>query len=95
MLPYEIGNALSALVKRQRLTESEAITALGITNEIPVKLIKTNIQEALEIAIKFNIYAYDAYYIQCALSTNNPVLTLDKRMKAVANELSINTLELL
>ena len=40
MLPYEIGNALSALVKRQRLTESEASTALGITNEIPVKLIK-------------------------------------------------------
>ncbi len=94
ILLYEIGNALSAMVKRHRLTENEALAALNITNNIPVKLIKCDIQKSLELAIKFNIYAYDAYFLQCALSSNNPLITLDKGMKAVAKELNIKVLEL-
>lgn len=94
VLPYEIGNALSAMIKRRQLTESEAISAYDITRNIPVKLVKPDIQKSLEIAIRYNIYAYDAYFIQCAISTNTPLLTLDKKMKAVAKELNIKLLEL-
>jgi predicted nucleic acid-binding protein len=94
ILLYEIGNALSAMVKRHRLTESEALSTLSITKNIPVKLIKCNIQESLKIAIKLNIYAYDAYFLQCALSTNSPLITLDKKMKMAAEELNIRVLEL-
>ncbi len=94
VLFYEIGNALSAMVKRQRLTEREALAALNITNKIPVKLLKCNLQKSLELAIKFNIYAYDAFFLQCALSTNSPLMTLDRKMRMVAEELNIKTLEL-
>jgi predicted nucleic acid-binding protein len=95
ILSYEIGNALSAMVRRHRLTESEALSAFNVTKNIPVKLIECNILKSLEIAIKFNIYAYDAYFLQCALSSNSQLITLDKRMKAVAEELNIKVLELL
>ena len=94
MLPYEIGNALSAMIKRRQLTESESISAYNITKQVPVKLVKVDIQKALKTAIKFNIYAYDAYFIQCALSLNAPLLTLDKRMQSVAKALNIDVLEL-
>jgi len=93
ILPYEIGNALSAMVKRKRLTEKEALQAQIKTNCIPVRLVSTDIQKALGLAIKFNIYAYDAYFLQCAKTLVYPLFTFDKRMKQVANELNIELLE--
>ncbi len=42
--------------------------------------------------MEFNIYAYDAYFIQTAKSLSCPLLTLDKKMKHVACELDIEVL---
>jgi len=93
ILPYEIGNALSAMVKRKQLTPEEALQAQRKTNLIPVRLVSTDIQKALTLAIQFNIYAYDAYFLLCAKSLTYPLFTFDKRMKQVANKLNIKLLE--
>lgn len=93
ILPYEIGNALSAMIKRKQLTREEALKAQTAANNIPVRLVNVDILAALKLAIDFNIYAYDAYFIQCAKSLSCPLLTLDKRMKQVASELKIEVLE--
>ncbi len=92
ILPYEIGNALSAMIKRKQITNKEALTALEITNHIPVRLVSVDIRKALKLALEFNIYAYDAYFLQCAKSLSHPLLTLDKRMKQVARNLNIEIL---
>ncbi len=93
ILPYEIGNALTALVKRHRLSPEEAKVAFQFTQNIPVKLIHSNIQQSLEIAFQFNLYAYDAYFLQCAQSFKCPFITLDRRAKEVAKALNIVVLE--
>ena len=93
ILPYEIGNALSAMVKRKQLTSEEALQAEQKTHFIPVRLVTIDVQKALKLAIRFNIYAYDAYFLHCAKSLKYPLFTLDKRMKQVANELNIKILE--
>jgi predicted nucleic acid-binding protein len=93
ILPYEVGNALSALVKRKALTPEEAFVALEITQAIPVRLIGVDILQALKVAADFNIYAYDAYFIQCARFLSCPIISLDRRMKQVAAELGIGVLE--
>ncbi len=93
ILPFEIGNALSAIVKRKQLLADEALTALQLARAIPVKLVQPDIAKSVEIALKFNIYAYDAYFLQCALSLGCPLLTLDRRMQDVARQLSITVLE--
>jgi predicted nucleic acid-binding protein len=93
ILPYEIGNALSAMVKRKKLTEAEALKAEKATGQIPVRLVGVDIRAALKIAVEQNIYAYDAYFLQCARVYSLPLLTLDKRMKQVAVELGIQVLE--
>jgi len=77
------------MLKRNQLTKEEVLPIIEATNNIPVRLISVDIQEALKIAIEFNIYAYDAYFLQCAKATSNPLCTLDKRMRAVARELRI------
>lgn len=93
ILPYEIGNALMAMIKRHKLSKDEALSTFKITQDIPVRLISVDIKKALEIAIQFNIYAYDAYFIQCAQSISCPLLTLDKRLKVIAKSLNITILE--
>lgn len=89
VLPYEIANALSAMKKRGRLTDREVLKAFNISQRIPVRLVPVRIHDTLKVAMKFNIYAYDAFYMQCCLETKLPLISLDNRMCEVAKSLSI------
>ena len=93
VLPFEIGNALTALMKRGALQAKEVNTVWDAVQAIPVDLRAVDIKEALRIAMRFGMYAYDAYFLECALGLRLPLLTLDKGMKAVARELAIEVLE--
>jgi len=93
ILPCEIANAVSAMLKRKQITQDEVISVYRVANEIPVRLVPADIQLALELAIEFNVYAYDAYFLQCALSLQLPMLTLGSQMKQVAQALDINLLK--
>jgi predicted nucleic acid-binding protein len=89
VLHYEIANALSAMKKSGRLTDREILKAFNISQSIPVRLVPIKIYDALKIATKFSIYAYDAFYVQCCLETKLPLISLDNRMCEVAKSLSI------
>jgi len=93
VLPFEIGNALTAMMKKNVLKKTEVASAWDILQQIPVDLRQTDIKSALGIAIKFNIYAYAAYFLQCASNLRSPLLTLDLGMKRVAREMGITILE--
>ena len=93
VLPFEVGNALTAMVKKRALDPNEVISAWDAVQTIPVELRRIDIQAALGLAVRFNIYAYDAYFIECALSLRCPMLTLDHRMKMVARDVGIRILE--
>jgi predicted nucleic acid-binding protein len=93
VLPFEIGNALTAMMKKNALKKEEVASAWEIVQEIPVDLRHTNIKSALGIAIKFNLYAYDAYFLECADNLRSPLLTLDLAMQRVAREIGITIWE--
>ncbi len=93
VLPFELGNALSALLKRSRLTPEAVLKAWDMIQLIPVELRNIDIRQALEIASQYQIYAYDAYFLQCALTLRTPLLTLDRRMMQVAQQLGVKTIE--
>ena len=93
ILPFEIGNALTAMMKKSSLKKEDVISAWEVVQQIPVDLRHTDIKSALRIAIKFNIYAYDAYFLECAENLRSPLLTLDISLKRVARELGITILE--
>lgn len=58
-----------------------------------MRLVSVDIQASLQIDVEQNIYAYDAYFLQCAQIYSHPLLTLDRRMKQVAHQLGIKVLE--
>ncbi|HAK45179.1 MAG TPA: VapC toxin family PIN domain ribonuclease [Spirochaeta sp.] len=93
VLPFEIGNALSAMYKRNRLDKSQIIDCYSIFQKIPVRLIDVNIQTSLVIAADYGIYVYDAYYLEIAKRYKYSLLSLDNRMKEVASDLGIHSLE--
>ncbi|MES9945489.1 MAG: type II toxin-antitoxin system VapC family toxin [Candidatus Thiodiazotropha sp.] len=93
ILPFEVGNALTAMVKRRQLTADEAVTAYSAVSQIPVRLVSVDIKQAIKLALELNIYAYDAYFLQCAKQLSFPLFTLDKRMKQAARDLNIKLLE--
>jgi len=93
VLSFEIGSALTTLMKKSALKKEEVVSVWELIRQIPVDLRHTDIQSALKIAIKFNIYAYDAYFLECAFNLRSPLLTLDLGMQRVAREIGITILE--
>jgi predicted nucleic acid-binding protein len=93
ILPFEIGNALVALMKKNNLKKTEVGLTWEIVERIPVDLRQVDIKASLNIAVKFNIYAYDAYFLECAARLRSPLLTLDLGMIRVAREMGISVLE--
>lgn len=93
VLPFEIGNALTAMMKRNALEAEEVILAWDMVQYIQVDLRRIDIRAALNIATQYNIYAYDAYFLECALNLRSPLLTLDRQMKGIAQKIGIQVME--
>lgn len=91
---WEIGNAFSAMFKRQQANVELAKKALAVYQTIPIKFFEYPLEQALELSAHLGIYAYDAYLVQCAMQTNSPLLTLDRGLQAAAEKTSIQTLEI-
>ena len=89
VLPFEIGNALTAMMKKKALKKRDVTSAWEVVQQIPVDLRNTDMKTALKIATKFNIYAYDAYFLHCADNLRSPLLTLDSGMARIAKEMGI------
>jgi predicted nucleic acid-binding protein len=92
-IPWEIGNAFSAMFKRSRLSLEDAKRGLEIFNKIPLRYIEPDFANAILISQKNNMYAYDAYFLDCALRLKAPFLTLDSKLNSAAKNLKISTLE--
>jgi predicted nucleic acid-binding protein len=93
VLPYEVGSVLSALVKRKEIRQEQVPQAWDTIAGIPVELSEVDARAALLLAVRTGTYAYDAYFLQCALETCCPLLTLDEGMRRVAKELKIKLVE--
>jgi predicted nucleic acid-binding protein len=90
---WEVGNALSAMFKRKAIGLDEALKLLESYAAIPIRLTDLALKQAVELASRLNIYAYDAYVIACAVNQRAPLLTLDGGLKARARELKLDVLE--
>lgn len=93
ILPYEIGNAFSAMFKRNRIDAERIQNYFDIFKSIPVRHVAVDIPKSLAIATMNRIYAYDAYYLELAQRLNLPIMTLDLKMIEVATKMNIQVME--
>jgi len=92
-LPWEVGNAVSALVRRDRLGGVAARAVVSAYAQVAIRLVAIDLGAAVEMATRHEIYAYDAYVIECARRLRAPLLTLDRRQREVARLENVPTLE--
>ena len=93
VISFEVGNALVNLYRKQKITGDGVVEAYKNYTLLSLNIIKVNIENALKIACKYNIYAYDAYYLEIADRLKIPLITFDSSMKRVGLDLQINILE--
>ena len=92
-VPWEIGNAFSAMLKRRRISLEQAVQAVKIYRMIPMRLVEVELEEAIQLADRLNLYAYDAYLLRCAARYRAPLLSLDRDLLAAATALGLSVLE--
>jgi predicted nucleic acid-binding protein len=90
---WEIGNALSAMLKRRRIVFSQAARAIEIYRKIPIRFVDVELEDTLEIVDELSIYAYDAYLIRCAIKYKAPLLTLDQGLAEAAKKMNVKLQE--
>ena len=93
-LHWAVGNALSAMLKRERMTLGQANACVAAYLKVPIKLVDIELKHAMAVVNKVCAYAYDAYMLVCAQQSGSPILTLDGALKAHAESLGIEVLEI-
>ena len=92
-LHWEVGNAFSAMFKRGRLGIDKALEAAGSYERIPIRLHDVNLASSMKLAHDLALYAYDAYFIECARKLNSPLLTLDATLLQAARQAGVAVIE--
>lgn len=92
-LPWEVGNALVAAVRRRRLSAEQAVAAWGDYRRIAIRLVDVDIGRAIALAAERGVYAYDGYMLELARSRGLPILTVDRRLRAAAWAVGIEIVE--
>jgi len=90
---WEIGNAFSAMLRRKRIRLEQAIQAVQLYQQIPIRFVDVEMEETLKIADTLGIYAYDAYLIRCALKYQSPLISLDRSLVNAAKEMKARVIE--
>jgi predicted nucleic acid-binding protein len=88
-LHWEVGNAFSAMLKRNRVTFVQAAEAIEAYAQIPIRLIDVPLLETVSLAHDLNLYAYDAYFLVAARSLRCELLSLDHGMIDAAGRIGI------
>ena len=91
---WEIGSALSAMLRRRRASPPQVQRALAAYASIPIRLVDVDLALALEIAAEHRLYACDAYMITCALGQRASLLSLDRGLAHAAKNAGVHMLEI-
>ena len=91
-LPFEIGNAISKLIKRKLISVYEGVSVFHEFARIPIRLIEPDIPNSIVIAGESDYYAYDCYYLNIASQMVLPLFTYDDKMKETAEKRGIKCL---
>jgi predicted nucleic acid-binding protein len=92
-VPWEIGNAFSAMLKRKRIDLAQATLAMAAFRQIPIRFMNIDLDAALAIAARYDVYAYDAYMIACAREQGCPLITLDRGLVHAAKQANVTVAE--
>jgi len=88
-LRWAIGNAFSAMFKRERLELETALEAAAHYRDILIQFVEVELDEAARPSKQQDICAYDAYLLNVAKWHRAPLLTLDGGLKEATRQTNV------
>ena len=100
-LDWEIGNALSNLLRRKVKRWADISDALQLYAQLSISLLAIELEESLQISqtliqnfnYQFSPYAYDLYMVRCAIKYQAPLITLDKGLAQAATHMGVEVIK--
>ena len=92
-LPWEVCNAVSAMFKQRRISLDQGLDLLRQYQQIPITLLDVDLEESIQLASRLNVYAYDAFVIQCAKQAGQRILSLDGGLREAAKRAGVAVVE--
>lgn len=92
---WEVGNAFSAMLKRNRISLEQVLAAIEVYHQVPLTLVEVDLKHALDLSDRLKIYAYDAYLIACALTQRCELVTLDGGLGYAAKAAGVSVVEVI
>ena len=94
----EVANWFAIAARRRILDESQESILLAALDDIIARAIDTetstvSIRQALSMASRFQLSAYDAAYLDLAQRERLPLATLDQRLRAAAKKAGVELLQ--
>jgi predicted nucleic acid-binding protein len=90
---WEIGNALSSMLRRGRITLVQAESILKNYEKIPIRFVEVSLHESIRISADRKIYAYDAFLIACARDQRCRLISLDKALLQASKDSGVQVVE--
>jgi predicted nucleic acid-binding protein len=91
--PLEVANALTVLVRRRKLTETEREIALGWLRDLPVRIdhemASLAFSKLSELASAYRLSVYDAAYLDLADRRTLPLACVDGPLRTAARQRGI------
>jgi predicted nucleic acid-binding protein len=90
LLRYEMAQlTINKSLRLRTDSVGQVFDAYSASLRVPVRLIKPTWPDVVKLALAHGLSAYDASYLQVALSLRIPLATLDKRLSPVAEKLGL------
>jgi predicted nucleic acid-binding protein len=93
---YEVSNALVMAHRRKRITIEEVVEILGSIAALPISVDRPEPEAVMQlprVALKHELTAYDAAYLELALRMQLPLATRDKALKRAMASLGVQIVE--
>jgi predicted nucleic acid-binding protein len=92
---YETANALSVAVRKKRFLQADASNALTLFSALRLRVDHASgtgyAQRLVELALSWNLSAYDAAYLELALRKGATMLSLDRSLLDAAGRCGSGT----
>lgn len=93
VLPFEIGNALTAMMKKKRIRGRRGHFRVEYGSAYSSRLSADRYQSGFKYSNSLQHICMRFLFLECALNLRSPLLTLDRRMNGIAHKIGIQVME--
>lgn len=90
---WEVGHALSAMIKVKRISLAQGREALAAYRDIQVRFLDVDLDDALILAEQLGLYAHGGYIIAVARVQRCPLLSLNRDLLNAARRAGLEVIE--